>query len=46
MPLRMLVVAPADNQGDVKLAMQKQLGGVNTPKPVFTGPVECIGWSS
>ncbi len=36
-PLRMLVVAPNENQGDVKLAMQKLLGGVNTPKHVFTG---------
>lgn len=37
MPLRVLVVAPADNQGDVKLAIQKLLGGVNTPRTVFTG---------
>ena len=35
--LRMLVVAPNENQGDVKLAMQKLLGGVDTPKKVFTG---------
>ena len=36
-PLRLLVVAPKENQGDVKLAMQKLLGGVQTARNVFTG---------
>jgi hypothetical protein len=35
--LRLLVVAPNENQGDVKVAMQKLLGGIDTPKRVFTG---------
>lgn len=34
---RLLVVAPIENRGDVTLAMQKLLGGVQMNQPVFTG---------
>ena len=34
---RLLVVAPIENKGDVTVALQKLLGGVSTPKNVFTG---------
>jgi hypothetical protein len=34
---RVLVVAPANNKGDVTLAVQKILSGVKTPQNVFTG---------
>ncbi|HEU4630497.1 MAG TPA: Piwi domain-containing protein [Gemmatimonadaceae bacterium] len=36
-PLRLLVVAPVENKGDVTLGLQKLLAGVKTQKNVFTG---------
>lgn len=36
-PARLLVVAPAENRGDVTIAMQKLLNGVQMNRPVFTG---------
>jgi hypothetical protein len=36
-PVRLLVVAPRENQGEVELAIQKLLGGVNLHNGVFIG---------
>jgi hypothetical protein len=36
-PVRLLVVAPAENKGDVRVAIQKLLEGVKTQQDVFSG---------